>query len=568
MPPEPGRLVVCALLARARMARGCATPGDDRLETRAYAVKRYLFRLGHAARSGRFACSLEQLVAGLAPVMGWGPVPRVALSGRGSCARIDAACSAGWMTCRLPAWSRMSPSATSTGRGGARRSCSWPRRCRPRRSCGWRGRGRAAGARASGPGGAGRGGRRRWARSAAQRGRASRGDQRVPGRRERARRRRTRRAGAPRVEARDRPRARAREESETSDASLRGASCVGALGGDLDAFSESSSARVSGSSRVSCSADASRGMDACCWDGRARARGGRPGRGWRRHRDRKSALRRTGPRRPGGSTSTWSGGGSRPARRGWNGGSRCAETMPHGGCTRCWRGRRVGRVRSGDCARRGSPIGTAWTRSPRAGAAPPARARRGWPGARRARWRCMRRSRRSDRRAGRRRARRRCARSPAAAARRRSRGGIAHAVRARQGAARRGARARHRAAQASRRPRSPPADRSGRPDRVSPVRGSVGDGRAAPPARSRCRAGGRRRSRGVAERRARTPLATGAARPRWTLRSSSGETRSPSSTASAPEPTATAPSWPHGRWELHASWPHPAQPTPEEVPFA
>jgi hypothetical protein len=41
-----------------------------------YAVKRYLFRLGHAARSGRFACSIEQLVAGLAPVMGWGEVPR------------------------------------------------------------------------------------------------------------------------------------------------------------------------------------------------------------------------------------------------------------------------------------------------------------------------------------------------------------------------------------------------------------------------------------------------------------------------------------------------------------
>jgi hypothetical protein len=69
-------LVVCALLGRARRARGCSTPGDDRLETRAYAVKRYLFRLGHAARSGRFACSLEQLVAGLAPVMGWGQVPR------------------------------------------------------------------------------------------------------------------------------------------------------------------------------------------------------------------------------------------------------------------------------------------------------------------------------------------------------------------------------------------------------------------------------------------------------------------------------------------------------------
>jgi hypothetical protein len=69
-------LAVCALLGRARRARGCVTPGDDRLETRAYAVKRYLFRLGHAARSGRYATSVGQLVAGLAPVMGWGPVPR------------------------------------------------------------------------------------------------------------------------------------------------------------------------------------------------------------------------------------------------------------------------------------------------------------------------------------------------------------------------------------------------------------------------------------------------------------------------------------------------------------
>jgi hypothetical protein len=46
------------------------------LETRAYAVKRYLFRLGHAQRSARFATSIGQLVAGLAPVMGWGRVPR------------------------------------------------------------------------------------------------------------------------------------------------------------------------------------------------------------------------------------------------------------------------------------------------------------------------------------------------------------------------------------------------------------------------------------------------------------------------------------------------------------
>jgi hypothetical protein len=75
LPSEPGRLVVCALLQRARAGRGCITPGDDRLEIRAYAVKRYLFRLGHAARSGRYACSIEQLVVGLAPVMGWGAIP-------------------------------------------------------------------------------------------------------------------------------------------------------------------------------------------------------------------------------------------------------------------------------------------------------------------------------------------------------------------------------------------------------------------------------------------------------------------------------------------------------------
>jgi hypothetical protein len=69
-------VVVSALLGRARRARGCTTPGDDRLETRAYALKRYLFRLGHAQRSARFATSIGQLVAGLAPVMGWGPIPR------------------------------------------------------------------------------------------------------------------------------------------------------------------------------------------------------------------------------------------------------------------------------------------------------------------------------------------------------------------------------------------------------------------------------------------------------------------------------------------------------------
>lgn len=75
LPPEPGRLQTNALVNVARHARGCRTRGDDRLETRAYAVKRLLWRWGHAERSGHYARSIWQLVDGLAPIMGWGPVP-------------------------------------------------------------------------------------------------------------------------------------------------------------------------------------------------------------------------------------------------------------------------------------------------------------------------------------------------------------------------------------------------------------------------------------------------------------------------------------------------------------
>jgi len=75
LPPEPGRLQINALVNVARSARGCRTRGDDRLETRAYAVKRLLWRWGHAERSGHYARSIWQLVDGLAPIMGWGPVP-------------------------------------------------------------------------------------------------------------------------------------------------------------------------------------------------------------------------------------------------------------------------------------------------------------------------------------------------------------------------------------------------------------------------------------------------------------------------------------------------------------
>lgn len=76
IPDEPGRLVLVALLNQARHARGCRTAGDDRIETRAYAVKRQIWRWAHAQSTGRFACSVMQLAQTLAPVLGWDPPPR------------------------------------------------------------------------------------------------------------------------------------------------------------------------------------------------------------------------------------------------------------------------------------------------------------------------------------------------------------------------------------------------------------------------------------------------------------------------------------------------------------
>jgi hypothetical protein len=61
----------------ARHARGCATRGDDRLETRGNALRRLLWRWGHAKGSGCYATSVWQIVEGLAPIVGWGaPPPR------------------------------------------------------------------------------------------------------------------------------------------------------------------------------------------------------------------------------------------------------------------------------------------------------------------------------------------------------------------------------------------------------------------------------------------------------------------------------------------------------------
>jgi hypothetical protein len=67
--------VVIAAVQRVRRRRGRTTAGADRLETDVYAVKRLLYRLGHGGRSGRYAISLDQLVASCAQVMPWGPVP-------------------------------------------------------------------------------------------------------------------------------------------------------------------------------------------------------------------------------------------------------------------------------------------------------------------------------------------------------------------------------------------------------------------------------------------------------------------------------------------------------------
>jgi hypothetical protein len=85
-----------AAVQRVRRQRGRVTAGDDRLETDVYAVKRLLYRLGHGERSGRYAVSLEQLVASCARVMPWGLVPsRGERSARRSFAGIAGRCSAG-----------------------------------------------------------------------------------------------------------------------------------------------------------------------------------------------------------------------------------------------------------------------------------------------------------------------------------------------------------------------------------------------------------------------------------------------------------------------------------------
>ena len=81
LPPEPTRIELVAAARRARLARACVHPWDARIESSMTAVLAYLYRRARCERwagahgSARFACSLRQLVVGLAPIMGWKGTP-------------------------------------------------------------------------------------------------------------------------------------------------------------------------------------------------------------------------------------------------------------------------------------------------------------------------------------------------------------------------------------------------------------------------------------------------------------------------------------------------------------
>ncbi|MGA2927193.1 MAG: hypothetical protein ABSG43_14565, partial [Solirubrobacteraceae bacterium] len=77
LPTEPLPVEVLAAVKRAREQRGRAQEWDARIEASAAAVLAYLWRRARGEKwagkdgSSRYACSLAQLIAGLAPVMGW-----------------------------------------------------------------------------------------------------------------------------------------------------------------------------------------------------------------------------------------------------------------------------------------------------------------------------------------------------------------------------------------------------------------------------------------------------------------------------------------------------------------
>ena len=81
LPTPPVGVEVLAAIKHARTSLGRAFEWDARLETSAIAVLEYLWRRGRgekwAGRDGSalYACSIAQLVMGLAPIMGWRNIP-------------------------------------------------------------------------------------------------------------------------------------------------------------------------------------------------------------------------------------------------------------------------------------------------------------------------------------------------------------------------------------------------------------------------------------------------------------------------------------------------------------
>jgi len=81
LPAQPVGVEVLAAVRHARQQRGRAFAWDARLETSAIAVLGYLWRRGRGEKwggrcgSARYACSIAQLVMGLAEIMGWRNIP-------------------------------------------------------------------------------------------------------------------------------------------------------------------------------------------------------------------------------------------------------------------------------------------------------------------------------------------------------------------------------------------------------------------------------------------------------------------------------------------------------------
>ncbi len=81
LPDEPTALEALAAGYVGRLNAGSKYEWDARLETSLLCVLAYLWRRGRSEKwagsggSAAYGCSIAQLVVGLAPIMGWGPVP-------------------------------------------------------------------------------------------------------------------------------------------------------------------------------------------------------------------------------------------------------------------------------------------------------------------------------------------------------------------------------------------------------------------------------------------------------------------------------------------------------------